>query len=153
GLDLALLVHAEHQRLVGGVEVEADNVADLLDEERIRREFEALGAVRLDAEEREVALDRTLADARLRRDAPHRPLGGIGRGRAQHGPQELRDLIVVMRPGATHPGRITRSPSLPAGLVRRAEIILRSAAGATHRAIAAAVGVSLPLVAYWRRRF
>lgn len=49
--------------------------------------------------------------------------------------------------------RITRSPSLPAGLVRRAEIILRSAAGATHRAIAAAVGVSLPLVAYWRRRF
>ncbi len=49
--------------------------------------------------------------------------------------------------------RITRSPSLPAGLVRRADIILRSAAGATHRAIAAAVGVSLPLVAYWRRRF
>jgi putative transposase len=49
--------------------------------------------------------------------------------------------------------RITRSPSLPAGLVRRAEIILCSAAGATHRATAEAVGVSLPLVAYWRRRF
>ncbi len=49
--------------------------------------------------------------------------------------------------------RITRSPSLPAGLVRRAEIILRSAVGATHRAIAAAVGVSLPLVAHWRHRF
>ncbi len=44
-------------------------------------------------------------------------------------------------------------PSLPAGLVRRAEIVLNSAAGATRRATAAAVGVSLPLVAYWRRRF
>jgi putative transposase len=49
--------------------------------------------------------------------------------------------------------RITRSPSLPAGLVRRAEIILRSADGATQRAIAVAVDVSLPLVGHWRRRF
>lgn len=49
--------------------------------------------------------------------------------------------------------RIRRSPSMPAGLVRRAEIVLRSAAGDTHRAIAAAVGVSLPLVAHWRSRF
>lgn len=49
--------------------------------------------------------------------------------------------------------RIVRSPSLPAGLVRRAEIVLRSASGETHRGIAAAVGVSLPLVSQWRRRF
>lgn len=49
--------------------------------------------------------------------------------------------------------RIRRSPSMPAGLVRRAEIVLRSAAGETHRAIATAVGVSLPLVSHWRRRF
>jgi transposase len=49
--------------------------------------------------------------------------------------------------------RIVRSPSMPAGVVRRAEIVLRSAAGETHRAIAAAVGVSLPLVSHWRRRF
>lgn len=49
--------------------------------------------------------------------------------------------------------RITRSSSLPAGLVRRAEIILRSADGATQRAIAEAVDVSLPLVGHWRRRF
>jgi putative transposase len=49
--------------------------------------------------------------------------------------------------------RIVRAPSMPAGVVRRAEIVLRSAAGETHRAIAAAVGISLPLVAHWRRRF
>jgi putative transposase len=49
--------------------------------------------------------------------------------------------------------RITRSRSMPAGLVRRAEIVLRSADGQTHRAIAEAVGVSLPLVSHWRKRF
>lgn len=49
--------------------------------------------------------------------------------------------------------RITRSTAMPAGLVRRAEIILRSADGQTQRAIAAAVGISLPLVGHWRRRF
>jgi len=49
--------------------------------------------------------------------------------------------------------RITRSTTLPAGLVRRAEIILRSAAGETQRAIAAAVDISLPMVGQWRRRF
>jgi transposase len=49
--------------------------------------------------------------------------------------------------------RIVRSPTMPAGLVRRAKIVLRSAAGETHRDIASAVGVSLPLVSYWRKRF
>lgn len=48
---------------------------------------------------------------------------------------------------------ITRSTSLPAGMVRRARIILLSAAGATHRDIAASVSVSLPIVGYWRNRF
>jgi putative transposase len=66
----------------------------------------------------------------------------------------LPQLVLVLSDlERTELERITRSPSLPAGLVRRAEIILRSVAGATHRATAEAVGVSLPLVAYWRRRF
>src|SRR6266704_3949264 len=62
-------------------------------------------------------------------------------------------VLVLSDLERTELGRITRSPSMPAGLVRRAEIVLRSAAGETHRAIAAAVGVSLPLVAHWRSRF
>ena len=48
---------------------------------------------------------------------------------------------------------ITRSTSLPAGMVRRARIILLSADGATHRDIAESVSVSLPIVGYWRNRF
>lgn len=69
------------------------------------------------------------------------------RGRASTFTLQLSDLE---REELEH---IVRSPSLPAGLVRRAQIVLRSADGETHRAIAAAVGVSLPLVAQWRRRF
>ncbi len=61
--------------------------------------------------------------------------------------------VVLSDTERTELERIRRSPSMPAGLVRRAEIVLRSAAGDTHRAIAAAVGVSLPLVAHWRSRF
>ncbi|MGI8498246.1 MAG: helix-turn-helix domain-containing protein, partial [Gemmatimonadaceae bacterium] len=45
------------------------------------------------------------------------------------------------------------SRALPHGLVRRAQIILRSAAGESNTAIAERVGVSVPLVGHWRRRF
>ena len=34
-LNLALFVHAQHQRAVGWVEVEANNVTDFVDEQRI----------------------------------------------------------------------------------------------------------------------
>ena len=61
--------------------------------------------------------------------------------------------IVLSDAERTELEHITRSPSLPAGMVRRAAIILRSAAGAPQRVIAAAVGISLPLVGYWRRRY
>ena len=48
---------------------------------------------------------------------------------------------------------IARSSSLPAGLVRRARIILESADGASQRAIAATVGVAVPVVGAWRQRY
>ena len=47
-LGLALLVDAEHHRVVGWVEVESDDIVDLLDEERIGGELEVLLAMRLD---------------------------------------------------------------------------------------------------------
>jgi len=61
--------------------------------------------------------------------------------------------LVLTATERTELERIRRSPSMPAGLVRRADIVLRSAAGETHRAIAEAVGISLPLVSHWRGRF
>ena len=48
-LDLALLVHREHQRVLGRVHVEPDDVADLLDELRVVRKLEGLDPVRLQA--------------------------------------------------------------------------------------------------------
>jgi hypothetical protein len=40
GLDLALLIDAQDQSMIGRVQVETDNVTDLFDEEGIGREFE-----------------------------------------------------------------------------------------------------------------
>ena len=50
GLDLRLLIDAEHHRRVLGVQVEADNVAHFVDELGVGRELEALGEMRFQAE-------------------------------------------------------------------------------------------------------
>jgi hypothetical protein len=57
GLDPAFLIDAKHHGLVGRIEVKPDHVAQLLDEERIGRELEATGAVRLQTEELKQAMD------------------------------------------------------------------------------------------------
>src|SRR5207253_1567452 len=49
GLNLRLLVHAEHQGALRRIEVEADDVADFLDEQGMGRQLEAGGAMRLQA--------------------------------------------------------------------------------------------------------
>ena len=50
GLDLGLLVHADHDRVLGWRKVQAQDVADLCFQLRVGGELEALGAVRLEAE-------------------------------------------------------------------------------------------------------
>jgi hypothetical protein len=42
-LDLALLIHTEHHRLVGWIQVETNDVANFGDELRIGAEFERRG--------------------------------------------------------------------------------------------------------------
>ena len=48
---------------------------------------------------------------------------------------------------------LARSRSLPAGLVRRAQIVLLSAGGLDHLAVAEQVGTSRQTVGKWRERF
>lgn len=48
---------------------------------------------------------------------------------------------------------MSRSRSLPHGLVRRAQIILMAAEGVTNTVIGASVGLSRAMVGQWRRRF
>ena len=51
-LNLALLVDAQHDSVIGRIEVEANDVPDLVNQQRISRGLEALGAMRLNAEQR-----------------------------------------------------------------------------------------------------
>ena len=46
-LNLALLIHTQHQSVIGRVEIQARNIAYLLDEERIGGEFEGTCATGL----------------------------------------------------------------------------------------------------------
>jgi transposase len=48
---------------------------------------------------------------------------------------------------------MVRSRSMPHALVRRAQIVLRSADGASNRMVARECGVSAPIVSLWRSRY
>ena len=66
GLDLGLLVHAQHDRGLGRVQVEPDDVVDLLHEQRVVGQLEPVGAVRLELERLPDPPDRRLATVPLR---------------------------------------------------------------------------------------
>ena len=63
GLDLRLLVNAEHHRLVGRIQLQADDVAVLLNKEGIRRQLEVLLPVQLHREGLQPAVNGGLGDA------------------------------------------------------------------------------------------
>ena len=50
GLHLGFLVDAQHQRTVGGMEVQADDIAHLLDKLGVSRQLEGFDAMHLEAE-------------------------------------------------------------------------------------------------------
>ena len=104
GLDLALLIDAKDHTLVRWIEIKADHVAQLLDEERIGRELEAAGAVRLQTEELEQAMDGTLGNPGLFGDGAHTPMGcGFGFARECFGDQLGYGLILDRAgPAGTH---------------------------------------------------
>jgi hypothetical protein len=68
GLDLALLIDGQDDRVIGRVEVEPDDVANLLDEEGVRGDLEVLLTMGLEAEGLPDALHGGLRELRLRSD-------------------------------------------------------------------------------------
>ena len=64
-LYLALLVDAEHQRPIGRRQVKTDNVADLVDEQRIAGKLECLRAMGLQSESGPDPSDRRVRKAGL----------------------------------------------------------------------------------------
>ncbi len=96
GLALALLVHADDQRVVGRAQVQANDVAQLLDEERVVGQLEAFGAMGLQAEELEVARHAALGDASLGGHRAHAPVRrAVDRLGMQGGLDQLRHAFVV----------------------------------------------------------
>ena len=94
-LDLAFLVNAKDKRPVGRREVKADDVAHLVDEQWIGRQFESLAAVRLQAERCPHTADRRMRKAGLGRHRTDRPVRRVGRRGAQCPLDHGGNLIVV----------------------------------------------------------
>ena len=74
GLDLALLVDAQHHGPLGGVEIEADDVDQLLFEVGVVRELERPHQMRLDASRRPDSLNHGLGDPGVGGHGPTRPV-------------------------------------------------------------------------------
>src|SRR6266853_1557752 len=64
GLNLALLVHAQHQSAVGRVQIKADDVANFVDEQRIATQLEGLAAMGLQRKGAPDAANAALAEPR-----------------------------------------------------------------------------------------
>ena len=68
------------------------------------------------------------------------------------GPRSPREIVLApdTQPALVH---LTRSPSVPAGVARRARIVLLAAAGVRLRHIGPRVGVDRNVVRNWLDRF
>src|SRR6185437_9952019 len=112
-LHLTFFVYAQHQRIVGRIEVQAYDVAHFLHEERIGGKLEALGPMRLQTKQRKIATDCTFGNtADLRRRA-HTPLGGVCGFVLQNQTNQLRHCFVVMSARTSWPKFIVQSGQTP----------------------------------------
>ena len=92
---MALLVDAKHHGAIRRVEIEPDDVAHLLNEQRIARQLEGLAAMRLQAKGLPDAMDRRW---RMTDSLSHRaqaPMRCPRRSRLQRAPNRLGDLLVA----------------------------------------------------------
>ena len=98
-MDLGFPVDTENDGVIGRVEVEADDVAQLSDEEGIVGELEVTLAMRLDGEQAELAMHGALGDAGVLGHGAHAPVGGaVGRPGLERGVDDLGDAFVGMGP-------------------------------------------------------
>ena len=99
-LTLALLVHAQHQRVVWRAQVQPNHVTQLLDEERVGGQFEVFAAMRLQAEHLEVAMHAGLGDTCFFGHRAHAPVRrAIGWLCVQHRVDQAGQSLIVDRTG------------------------------------------------------
>lgn len=106
---MGLLVHAQHDGALGRVQVGADDVLDLVHEQRVRRQLPGLLAIWLQAEGPPDPRDRGLVEPDLGGHRPGRPRRGITRCRLQGLGDDLFNLRIAYRAGPTGPRLVEQS--------------------------------------------
>ena len=101
GLNLALFIDAEHQRMIGRMQIQADNVAHLLDKERIGGELKTARTVGLHAEGLKHAMHGGTGDAAGLGSLPNAPVRALGRSAGEGALEQSRNLLVVDAAGPT----------------------------------------------------
>src|SRR5271169_58675 len=131
GLDLALLIHAQHHRLGRRIQIQADEVAHLVDKQRIGRELESLGTVRLQPKGTPSAAHRALRDLKLLRKQARAPMRGLARALIERSGDQLLDSRLIELARRTGPRLIEQAVEPP---LKKATAPL--AHGLTHDATA-----------------
>jgi hypothetical protein len=97
GLDLGLLIDAQHHRSIRRVQIQAHDVAHLLDELRIGRQLERLGLVRFQAKGAPDTAHRRLAHPGRGRHRSRRPVRSVRRRLLQRLDDHPLDLLIADR--------------------------------------------------------
>ena len=100
-LHLGFLIHAQHERMIRGIQVKPDDIAHLLDEEGVGRELETPGAMGLQPEEREVAVHGGLRQPGFGGQPLARTMGLALGFALELGVDEARDSLLARAPRAT----------------------------------------------------
>ena len=108
-LDLRLLIDAQHDRGLGRVEVQPDDVAHLVDELRIRGELERLDLMRLQPERPPDPADRALAHPGRGRHRARRPVRRVRRLLLERLHDHPLDVLVADRARLARP-RLVMQP-------------------------------------------
>lgn len=102
-LDSGLLVDTDHDGVLGRVQVDAHDVTDLLDEERVLGELKRVGRPRYEPEGPPYTGNRRLAHTCRSRHVPRRPVGGACRLLDQRLHDQGLDVVVPELAGHTRP--------------------------------------------------
>jgi hypothetical protein len=96
-VDLTLLVDAQHDGVIRRIEIEADDIAQLFDEERISGQLEPLLGMRLDPKGSPDTMDGGFGEPRFGGERLSRPDGAIFRLCLQGPARQHADLLIAER--------------------------------------------------------
>ena len=108
-LNLALLIHTQDQGVLGRIEIQPDNIADFLDEKRIRGDFEMALSMRLKAKGAPDSLDRGPRDLCFFGDRAYRPMSSVDGLGFKSFADQLSDPVIGNRAGAPRPEFIVKA--------------------------------------------